>query len=90
MDINPYAWFSTLPMLALMVAVYFQPDDNVLKRWWLDLKQFDAQVMTRISGNEATGGPVWVDRIVFWSIAAVLAAGSAASFASYSGVLAAF
>jgi hypothetical protein len=88
-DINPYAWLSTFPILALMLAVYFQPDDNVLKRWWLDLKQLDAHVMTRISGSGPAGN-AWVDRAVFWSIAAVLAAGSVASFASYSGVLAAF
>lgn len=87
MDVNPHAWISTIPLLGLMLAVYFQPDDNVVKRWWLDIRQLDARALMGITGSDAPVADPRLDRIAFWALVLLLAAGSLLSLASYAGLL---
>jgi hypothetical protein len=85
--VNPHAWISTIPLLGLMLAVYFQPDDNVIKRWWLDIRQLDARTLMGLTGNGAPTHDPRLDRIVFWALVLLLAAGSLLSLAGYAGLL---
>lgn len=87
MDVNPHAWISTIPLLGLMLAVYFQPDDNVVKRWWLDIRHLDASTLTGITGGDAPLADPRVDRLVFWALALLLATGSLLSLANFAGLL---
>ena len=87
MDVNPHAWISTIPLLGLMLAVYFQPDDNVVKRWWVDIRHLDASTLTRVTGSDAPLADPRVDRLVFWALTLLLASGSLLSLANFAGLL---
>ena len=85
MDVNPNAWISTIPLTVFLVALYFQPADNVLKRWWSELSRFEADLWFRLSGSdplESRTGLV-ARRACFWTLVVGLLAGSLLSLASF-------
>lgn len=86
-EINPHAWLSTVPLLGFLIAVYFQPEDNVLKRWWTDLRRLDSAVLREVTGSEDAGRTSRTEALVFWFLVSGLAAGSLLSLLRYAGFL---
>jgi hypothetical protein len=51
-QIDPHAWFGTIPLTILMVAAYFQPADGGLKQLWQDIVQFEADTWLRLGWSD--------------------------------------
>ena len=90
LNIDPQGWLVTLPLLAGLLWLYFQPHDHPLKQVWRELMRYEAQTLAQVTGVEASAdSPVRqrVERLLFWSAVTGLTAGTAASVAVYLGLL---
>lgn len=87
MPIDPLAWVATLPMTVFLVALWYQPSDNVLKRWWHELTRLEENVWMQLGCDTARASAVakW-ERHAFWLIVALIGLGSVASFAAWLGI----
>ena len=88
MSVNPHAWLSTVPLTILLVAVYFQPADNPLKRAWSELRRLESDIWLRLAGNDEFGASVTkpLQAAAYWALVAFLAVGSLLSLATFAGL----
>ena len=48
MNIDPHAWLLTAPITLALIQLHFQPRDFVLKRWWRQMRQVEAETWFRL------------------------------------------
>ena len=91
MKINPHAWLFTIPITIGLVQIYWQPADNILKRFWRELTRIDTFVWDRLGVTQdlpAQGSSQRQFRkAVYGLIVAGFAFASFASFGAFIGVL---
>lgn len=90
MHIDPYAWILTFPITIGLVQLYFQPPENLLKRFLHEARRLEAQAWERLGWPMAPallGEQRMVRKVLFFLTIAGLAGSSLASFGAFVGML---
>lgn len=89
-SVDPQGWLVTLPLLAALLWLYFQPAEHAIKRVWRDVMRQEAQAMAQVAGVDIhPDSPLRlrIERMLYWAAIAVLALGTLASVAAYLGLM---
>lgn len=90
MQIDPHGWWLTVPMLAGLLWVYFQPADHAIKEFWRHLVRTESQGLASITGYDLAqdeNRTAQIERLLFWAAVVALALGSAGSVGANLGLL---
>ncbi len=88
--VDPHAWIATLPFTLLLVSLWYQPEDNFLKKLWRDIYQIDSEIWSSLGCHELASGSKTmrsIQQAVYWMSIGGLACASLLSFGVFVGVM---
>ena len=90
MYVDPHAWIATVPFTLLLVSLWYQPEDHMLKKLWREVDRIDSEIWSSLGCHELASGSKTmrsIQQAVYWMGIGGLAAASVLSFGVFAGLL---